>query len=236
MRIHPSSPHDAFVWNPETFEEALHEAEGDLDNIATPELTDAFYPLKARYFAPIGTSAGTAAEHLDAHLTAALSPAAMTSGQQEDLLATARELIAEEAQRYFTNRLEELHLPPVPDNHGARLQEAAFKVAEHRPLREIYNLVWRATRAAAEAAQKNPRAPRAHMSTHAINRFEADGQRAVADLGWELKPCGTSRYWFWPRFPDAVGDLRWAGRGRAAGSGSWAALCGAVRCPVRGSR
>ncbi|MFJ4007616.1 hypothetical protein ACIPWL_29775 [Streptomyces sp. NPDC090023] len=70
------------------------------------------------------------------------------------------------------------------------MAEAAYKVAEHRPLGEIYNLVWRATRAAAEAAQKNPRAPRMHMSTHAINRFEADAQRAVADPEWELKNSG----------------------------------------------
>lgn len=26
------------------------------------------------------------------------------------------------------------------------------------------------------------------MSTHAVNRFEADAQRAVPDLHWELKP------------------------------------------------
>ncbi|MGW3110751.1 hypothetical protein [Streptomyces sp. NPDC001091] len=188
LKIHPTSPVNAFVWVPKSFDEALREAGGDLNGVAAPQLTGSFYPMMARYYAPIGASLGTAAEQLDAHLCGALDPARMTAGQQDDLLATARELIAEEALRYFTNRLDELYLPAVPDNHSARLTEAAHKVAEHRPLGEIYNLVWRATRAAAEAAQKNPRAPRTHMSTHAINRFEVDAQRAVAEPGWELKP------------------------------------------------
>ncbi|WP_432087034.1 hypothetical protein [Streptomyces sp. bgisy095] len=188
LRIHASSPATAFVWEPATFEEALREAEGDLDAMGTPQLSGSFYPLAAHYYAPHGTSAGKAVEELDAHLTGALAPAGMTEARQEELLAVARELIAEEALRYFTNRLDDLNLPAVPDNHAARLSEAAYKVAEFRPLGEIYNLVWRATRAAAEAAQKNPRAPRAHMTTHAVNRFETDAQRATADPGWELKP------------------------------------------------
>ncbi|GAA3395915.1 hypothetical protein GCM10017752_47620 [Streptomyces roseoviridis] len=187
LRIHASSPATAFVWEPATFEEALRETEGDLDAIGAPQLTGSFYPLAAHYYAPHGTSVDKAGEELDAYLTAALAPSGMTEGRQEDLLAVARELIAEEALRYFTNRLDDLNLPAVPENHAARLSEAAYKVAERRPLGEIYNLVWRATRAAAEAAQKNPRAPRAHMTTHAVNRFETDAQRATADPGWELK-------------------------------------------------
>lgn len=188
LKIHASSPVTAFVWEPATFEDALREAEGDLDAVGAPQLTSSFYPLMACYYAPYGTSAGKAVEELDAHLTATLDPVGMNAGRHGDLLAVAHELIAEEGLRYFTNRLEDLHLPAVPENHYARLSEAAYKVAEHRSLGEIYNLVWRATRAAAEAAQKNPRAPRAHMSTHAVNRFETDAQRAAADPGWELKP------------------------------------------------
>ncbi|MFB6579363.1 hypothetical protein ACFCYC_18430 [Streptomyces sp. NPDC056402] len=188
LKIHPTSPAEAFVWEPDSFEHALRDTGGDLDALAAPELSGSFYPLRARYYAPFGTSQGKAAEQLDTDLAAALAPAVMSATQQDELLALARELIAEEALRYFTNRLEELNLPPVPENHGARLSATAYKIAEHRPLGEIYNLVWRATRAAAEAAQKNPRAPRAHMSTYAVNRFEGDGQRAVAEPGWELKP------------------------------------------------
>jgi hypothetical protein len=190
VSIHPSSPVTAFVWEPETFEEALSEAGGDLGAVGPPRLTGSFYPLSACYYAPHGTSAGTAAEQLDAHLTTALDPAGMTAARQNDLLALAGELIAEEALRYFTNRLEDLHLPAVPDNHTARLSDAVYKLAEHRPLGEIYNLVWRATRAAAEAAQKNPRAPRAHMSTHAVNQLESHAQQAASDPDWQLKAFG----------------------------------------------
>lgn len=161
----------------------MREAEGDLDAVEAPQPTGSLYLLRARYYAPCGTSAGKAVEQLDAHLTAALDPVVMNAGRQDGLLAVAHELIAEEGLRYFTNRLEDLHLPAVPENHYARLSEAAYKVAEHRSLGEIYNLVWRAARAAAEAAQKNPRAPRAYMSTHAVNRFETDAQRA------NRRPC-----------------------------------------------
>lgn len=188
VEIDPSSPVTAFEWAPAAFEDALREAAGDLQSVTPPRLTSNFYPLSACYCAPHGTSQGTATEQLDAHLTAALNPAGMMAGRHDDLLAVARELIAEEALRYFANRLEELHLPGVPDNHCARLSEAAYKLAEHRPLGEIYNLVWRATRAAAEAAQKNPRAPRAHMSTHAVNQMESHAQKAAAEPDWQLKP------------------------------------------------
>ncbi|MFJ5680237.1 hypothetical protein [Streptomyces sp. NPDC093097] len=188
LKIHSSSPATAFVWEPASFDEALRAADGDPDSIEAPELTDQFYPSAARFYAPFGTSPGTGAEQLDEHLVATLNPAGMTAGQQDDLLALAEELLAEEAVRYFLNRLEVVNLPAVTDTHLARLRDAAYKVARNRPLGEIYNLVWRATRAAAEAAQKTPRAPRVHMSTHAVNQFEAHAQRAAAEPDWDIKP------------------------------------------------
>ncbi|MCQ8772092.1 hypothetical protein [Streptomyces telluris] len=187
VKIHPSTPVTAFVWEPATFDEAVQETENGPDTVDAPQLTGSFYPTLARFFAPYGTSAEKAVEQLDAGLTDALDPAGMTAARQGDLLAVAHELIAEEAVRYFSNRLEDLHLPAVPDNHSARLEEAAYKVAEHRCLGEIYNLVWRATRTAAEAAQKNPRAPRTHMTTHAVNQFESLAQRAIADPQMGIK-------------------------------------------------
>ncbi|MFJ6616213.1 hypothetical protein ACIQOW_01350 [Kitasatospora sp. NPDC091335] len=190
VKIHPSTPADALVWAPETFEGAAEEAGGDLGAIAEPKLTGSFYPTLTRYFAPYGTSAGRAVELLDSRLLSALDPANMTAVRQEDLLALVREVIAEEALRYFSNRLAEINLPGVPDNHVARLEEAANKVAEHRSLGQVYSLVWRATRAAAEAAQRNPHAPRAHMTTHAVNQFESHAQRAASALDWEIKPFG----------------------------------------------
>ncbi|WP_327255795.1 hypothetical protein [Streptomyces sp. NBC_01244] len=188
IAIHPSSPASAVVWEPASFEDAVRDAGGDLGAVPQPELTHQFYPTVAHYFAPIGTSMGKAVEGLDGHLAAALAPMDMTAGEQDELLAVAHELLVAEGLRYFEHRLEEVRLPAVPDNHVARLRTALGKVAECRPLGEIYNLVWRVTRGAAEAAQKNPQAPRANLSTHALNQFEGHVQRAVDEPGWEIKP------------------------------------------------
>ncbi|MEV7524214.1 hypothetical protein [Streptomyces sp. NPDC091371] len=188
IAIHPSTPASAVVWEPASFEDAVREAGGDLGEIPQPKLTHQFYPTLAHYFAPIGTSMGKAVEGLDGHLTAALAPMDMTADEQGELLMVAHELLVAEGLRYFDHRLEEVRLPAVPDNHAARLRTAMGKVAECRPLGEIYNLVWRVTRAAAEAAQKNPQAPRANLSAHALNQFEGHVQRAVDEPGWEIKP------------------------------------------------
>ncbi|MFB7672264.1 hypothetical protein ACFC26_12690 [Kitasatospora purpeofusca] len=188
LAIHSSSPVNAFLWEPASYEDALAKAGGTRATIAPPELTQSFYPTRAHYFAPYGPSLGKSAEALDKLLAKSLDINALTAGQQDDLLEVARELIAAEALRYFRARLEYVLLPVVPDNHAARLHEAVLKVAEHRPLGEIYNLVWRATRAAAEAAQTNPRAPRANMTTYAVNHFETQSQRASVEVDWPIKP------------------------------------------------
>ncbi|WP_405689415.1 hypothetical protein [Streptomyces sp. NBC_00057] len=117
----------------------------------------------------------------------------MKAALQEDLLALAQELIAGEALRYFTNRLDELNLPDVPANHTVRLVDAVGKVSAHRPLGEIYNLAWRATRAAAEATQKNPRASRANMTTFAVNQLESLAKRAVDEPDWSIKPFSENQ-------------------------------------------
>ncbi|MGY1929524.1 hypothetical protein [Nocardia gipuzkoensis] len=186
--IDPTSPYNAFVWEPASFEDALREAENDLDAIVAPQYTGRFYPVRARYHLPLVANSRKTSEELDLYLTTALNPAEMTALRQNDLLDTAHELIADEAIRYFIERLDELNLPTVPDNHAARLRDAVDKLAERRSLGEIYNLVWRSTRAAAEAAQKNPQAPRANMSTHAVNQLESHAQRTVSDPSWEIKP------------------------------------------------
>ncbi|GHB03539.1 hypothetical protein GCM10010330_67240 [Streptomyces tendae] len=186
IRIHPSTPVTALVWEPETFEQAQAQAENG--EIPEPETAGDFFPLDTHFYAPFATSMGTGAEHLDSVLTQRLNPHNLTAGQHDDLVAVAEELIAEEALRYFNGRLEDLNLPAVTDQHVQRLREAVYRAAAHRPLGEVYNLAWRATRAAAEAAQKTPRAPRTHMSTHAVNRLETDTQRAASDPDWQLKP------------------------------------------------
>ncbi|MGW7603205.1 hypothetical protein [Streptomyces antimycoticus] len=191
IRIHPTTSVTAMEWEPGTFQDALAAAGDDPESVhLNPQLTSQFFPLDARFYAPFGTSEGTGAQHLDAVLSARLAPERLTAGQHDDLLALTQELIAEEALRYFTSRLEDLNLPTVTDNHVERLREATYKVARHRPLGEIYNLMWRSTRAAAESAQKNPRAPRVNMSTHAVNQFETHAQRAVTEPTWPIKAFG----------------------------------------------
>ncbi|MGW9072045.1 hypothetical protein ACWGQT_21700 [Streptomyces yangpuensis] len=179
IAVHPSTPAHAMVWAPASFEVAVHEAGGDLDDLPPPRLTHGFCPTLAHYFAPVG---------LDGHLATALTPAGMTADGQSEVVAVAHELLTAEGLRYFAHRLEQVRLPPVPDHHVARLRAAMGKAADHRPLGEIYNLVWRATRAAAEAAQKNPQATRVNLSTHALNQFEGHVQRAVDEPDWEIRP------------------------------------------------
>ncbi|MER5988837.1 hypothetical protein [Streptomyces sp. NPDC001787] len=190
IRVHPDTPVTAMEWKV-SFRDALTAVGGDPEAVdLSPQLTTQFFPLDSCFYAPFATSAGTGAQHLDAVLIERLAPEHLTSGQHDDLLSLAQELVAEEAVRYFTSRLTDLNLPAVTDNHAERLREAAYKVARHRPLAEIYNLAWRSTRSAAESAQKNPRAPRVNMSTHAVNQFESHALRAITEPTWPVKPFG----------------------------------------------
>ncbi|MFF0509142.1 hypothetical protein ACFYUH_36930 [Streptomyces fimicarius] len=191
IRIHPTTPVTAMEWEPASFQDALDGAGHDPGAVElNPRLTEQFFPLESSFYAPFATSPGTGAQHLDTVLSTRLALDCLTAGQHDDILSLARELIAEETLRYLTTRLAELNLPAVTENHTERLSEAAYKVARHRPLGEIYNLAWRATRTAAESAQKNPRAPRVNMSTHAVNQFETHALRAVTEPAWPIKPFG----------------------------------------------
>jgi hypothetical protein len=62
-----------------------------------------------------------------------------------------------------------------------------------RPLAETYCLAWQAARSAAAAAQANPRAPLAKMTTHAVNLFEQKAQQATTDPAWTIKPFREDR-------------------------------------------
>lgn len=187
IRIDPSSPVEAFLWEPKTFDDALDDAADEAGAVAEPELTGSWYPLETRFYIP-GPGGRDSGEHMAAELTAALNPSGMTVHGHDRLLAVARELIAEEALRYLDHRLEQVRLPAVPDNSKSRAVEAISELAELRSLGQIYNLIWQATRAAAEAAQSNPRAPRTNMTTHAVNRLESSAQKAVSEPDWQIKP------------------------------------------------
>jgi hypothetical protein len=181
LLIHPDSAPGAFCWEPEDFREAISAAGGDIDAVQPPQLTNRYYAREAVHYVPYGTSMGTAAENLTAHLTARLTPDRFDHGRREELLLLLEELIAAEALRYFDLQLEKRHLPPVPDNHLARLKDVAQRGSSTLSLGELNNLVWRAARSAADAAQRNPQAPRANMSTFAVNCLETYVQQALAD-------------------------------------------------------
>ncbi|MFE9098258.1 hypothetical protein [Streptomyces sp. NPDC007264] len=194
LAVHPDSVTGAFTWEePRTAEEALARAGGDLDAVGQPELSDRYYPTRAAHYSPYGSSLGTGAAALDAHLIDRLNPARMTLERQHELLGVLVELIAREAMRYFDYQLQVRHLPAVPDTHFVRLRDATERAAEALSLGEINNLAWRAAVRAADAAQIYPGAPRANMSTHAVNRFEAYVQDAVGGgLDYPLKPYTNS--------------------------------------------
>ncbi|MFJ6661588.1 hypothetical protein ACIQNG_35355 [Streptomyces sp. NPDC091377] len=190
LRIHPDSSPEAFVWAPESFTAAVTAAGGDLDAAADPELTDRYFPREAIHYVRFGSSMGTAAQNLTRHLTARLTLATFDQQRQGELLELVQDLIAAEALRYFDLQLEKRHLPPVPDTHLTRLKEFTLRGSGTLTLGELNNLVWRAARSAADAAQRNPQAPRANMSTFAVNCLETYLQQAATagDNRTPIKP------------------------------------------------
>ncbi|MFI2031872.1 hypothetical protein [Streptomyces buecherae] len=181
IRIHPDSPPSAFCWEPENFREAIAAAGGDIDAVPPPRLTNRYYAQLAFHYVPFGTSMGTATENLIAHLVKRLAPATFDQDRRQGFLTLVQELIAAEALRYFDLQLDKRHLPPIPDNHLARLKDVARRGSATLALGELNNLVWRAARSAADAAQRTPQAPRANMSTFALNCLETYVQQALTD-------------------------------------------------------
>ncbi|MCX4469374.1 hypothetical protein OOK41_03435 [Micromonospora sp. NBC_01655] len=184
--IHPDSPLAAFVWTP-TFEEAVAEADGDLSNLSQPTWSRYYLSLICRYV-PGGPSVGTTAKNLDKHLLGQLNPARLTLDRRTELLELVQDLIAWETRRYFDFQLEEHNLPPIPENHEARFDEVARRLAAVRSLAECYHIAWTMARAAAATAQAKQFAPKANMTTHAVNLFEDKASQAIANPALYFKP------------------------------------------------
>jgi hypothetical protein len=181
LLIHPDSPVSAFVWN-HTFDDAA--AAGELPQPAW----ESFYPTLVSWYVPTGPSLGTAAERLDAHLMRRLHPSTVGRVRHDAFLDLVVELIAEETLRYFRFQLQRHNLPEVAANHSTRLADAARRLAGARSLAETYNVAWTMVRAAAATAQATPRAPKANMTAHAVNLFEAKAQELTADPNAAVKP------------------------------------------------
>ncbi|MFF4879464.1 hypothetical protein [Micromonospora sp. NPDC000668] len=184
--IHPDSPLAAFVWTP-TFEESVAKADGGLSDLAQPAWSRYYLSQICRYV-PGGPSVSTAAKNLDEHLLRQLNPARLTLNRRTELLELAQDLIAWETRRYFDFQLEEHNLPPIPKNHEARFDEVARRLAAVRSLAECYHIAWTMARAAAATAQAKQFAPKANMTTHAVNLFEDKASQAIANPSLCFKP------------------------------------------------
>jgi hypothetical protein len=191
--IHPDSPTNSIVWEPEAFDDAMAAInEADLnaeERIQHVVRAGNYYPLRAIHYTPFGHSFDTAAAVVRDEMSSRLDPAQLTDARQQQMQDLIVELLAEEALRYLAALLDEHNLPQVPENHWDKLVEAAYEVARHRPLSQLYNLAWRSARDAAAAAQRNPQAPAANMTAHAVNRFESYAQQALNPV-YEIKPFG----------------------------------------------
>lgn len=174
-----STPSNAFVWDPPSFEEAWSEAGGDPDKLELPKLTTSYYPHRTFLQIPFGPTSDEGRALLDAHLCERLNPANMTAQRQEDLLTFAHEILVAEATRWFMRELERHNLPEVSENHAPRLTEAVERLVAEHSLGFAYYLGWKAAKTAAAAAQANPRAPLRNMTTHGVNMFERDAQQAL---------------------------------------------------------
>ncbi|GAA3232707.1 hypothetical protein ACFO1B_21125 [Dactylosporangium siamense] len=181
LLIHPGSPVSAFTWN------TTFEAAAAAEELPAPAW-EQFYPAYVSWYVPTGPSLGTAAEQLDAHLLRRLRLSTVSRRRREEFLDLVVEVIAEETLRYFRFQLERHNLPNVAANHDARLSDAARRLAGVRSLAETYNTAWTMVRAAAATAQAKPSAPKANMTAHAVNLFEAKAQELAADLDLVVKP------------------------------------------------
>ncbi|MEY8043587.1 helix-turn-helix transcriptional regulator [Saccharopolyspora cebuensis] len=178
LKIHHSSPTNAFEWN-----------ENDAGELV---LSDRYYASLVSHYSPFGTDLRSGAQNLDSQLTGRLRITNLTESRQHELIELAYELVAEEAIRYLNIQLDEYKLPPVPDGHRSKLFDAARKAASRetppfRPLGVLYNIAWQAAKGAAAAAHAHPRAPKEKMTVHAVNKFESLTEKA-ASSDWIVKP------------------------------------------------
>lgn len=194
FRVHPSTSSDAFLWDPGSFTTALKQADGDVGELSEPCLTDRYFPLDVRWHVPYGRDGKDATRRLDEHLCHRLDPAAMTYDRQARLLTLAADTLADEAERFFDHQLTYRKLPALPDNHQPRLRQLIEQALQSCSLGTLYALSWMAVKSAAASAHSNPRAPKANMTTNAVNRFESDVQRAKRDPEFPKSPFSESSY------------------------------------------
>lgn len=165
--VHPSSPHEAFLW--------LEEQSAELGNgIYTEQIHFAVPgqgPLRYRL-----------AKHSD-DLRESLALARLWSTEQAELRTLAEKCVQEEAIRYFEHQLESHGLPSPALSHPERLQSHAHVAARSFALGHIYRFAWTAARDAISAYQRIPAMSREKAATHGLNKFASYIERALEDNG-----------------------------------------------------
>jgi hypothetical protein len=123
LRIHPNSRLDGFVW---------------VDD-SSVKLADSFFPVRVDWYCGLGPSFGTATEALQVWLRDRTQLWLTTEQGVDDVARLARDLIVAESVRYLDDQLAAHNLPGIPENHQARLCEAAERLAESHSLGQCYD-------------------------------------------------------------------------------------------------
>ncbi|GAA1106406.1 hypothetical protein [Nocardiopsis metallicus] len=181
LHVHPSTAVSSQLWRITAFGDAVAAAGGDLDDLPTPELKGSYYPLTTRFYVPYGDDVRAAVESAGTRLLRRLARVFKDHRRFAALEGLLAEVIAKEAVRYFDYKLKEHNLPAIPEEKRPRLREAADKLARVRCLGQLYFACWAATRNAAAAARRTPRAPMVNMTEYGLKNFEDIVQVMVRD-------------------------------------------------------
>lgn len=167
LRIDPSTPVDAFVWDGDEF----------------GELPDRFYPAESRFHLDgSGPLKGRIDEALSRLAEAIAGPWPLRWA--EEAVELARSVLAGEAARYLDYALGTHGLPPAAGQVRDELMDIARDATGGYTLGECYSLLWRVAKDGAAATKRHPM-PLASGTTHAVNQFRANLTRARAGK-WTL--------------------------------------------------
>lgn len=175
LKIHPTSPTTAFVWDGET------------------GLGGSIYPSWTRFFVP---GDGTLEERLKLFvedLRARLDLARMWSTERSEMADLAQRLIAEEAGRYFVHMLGEHNLPDLTETHEEALRTATVRGAGLFSIGHLYRMAWSSARDASSAYQRNAGMSKPNAITYGLKQFERWIQRASDNLGSLSEPFSEDR-------------------------------------------